>query len=117
MTEERKRSVPKRLVASFFKIVVVFFRALIRVALYLLEKAQKDFLVAWMNIKLFLGVAMICIGFLSFQSGRYCDGNASSQYVCTRPATYYYYPFWAVVLTVLGSMLVILWTLRRSRLR
>lgn len=117
MIEERKRQVPKRLGRSFFKVVVVFFRTLIRVVAYLLEKAQKDFLVAWLHIRLFLGVALICIGILSFQSGRYCDGNTSSQYVCTRPATYYYYPFWAVALTVLGSMLVILWTLRRPRLR
>lgn len=64
--------------------------------------------------RLFLGLALTLSGLLSFSSDRYCDGNASSYYACTRPATYYYYPWWAITLTLVGSFLIVLWFLRRQ---
>ena len=67
------------------------------------------------NSRLFLGSVMILVGVLSFSSDRYCDGNASSYYACTRPSTYYFYPWWAIALVVVGSTLTILWFLRRQR--
>ena len=66
------------------------------------------------HARLFTGLALTVVGLLSFTSDRYCDGNASSYYACTRPATYYFYPWWAILLIVLGSFLIVLWFLRRQ---
>ena len=66
---------------------------------------------AW---RLFLGATLVVIGILSFASDRYCDGNTSTYAACTRPSTYYYYPWWGVGLVVLGTLLVTLWMLRRK---
>jgi len=63
---------------------------------------------------LFVGIASILVGVLSFASDKYCDGNAANYYTCTRPATYYYYPWWAILLIVVGSFFIVLWFLRRK---
>lgn len=64
--------------------------------------------------RLFFGVALVIVGVLSFASDMYCDGNTSAYAVCTRPSTYYYYPWWAVFLVVMGATSVLLWYMRKE---
>lgn len=65
--------------------------------------------------RLFLGTALTIIGVLSFESDKYCDGNAANYYSCTRPDTYYFYPWWAILLIIAGVYFVVLWFLRRKQ--
>ncbi len=65
-----------------------------------------------LHARLFVGLAFMVVGLLSFTSDYYCDGVGTRMAGCTRPATYYYYPWWAVLLIVLGAFLLTLWLLR-----
>ena len=76
-----------------------------------------DLILLWKNSRLFVGIALLGVGLLSFTSDRYCDGNQSSYYACTRPSTYYFYPWWATALVLAGSFFIILWFLRRQKRR
>jgi hypothetical protein len=91
--------------------ILRFVRALF---LYLRDALHDDLIDVLRNGKLFLGMLLAGIGLLSFSSDRYCDGNTSSYYACTRPSTYYYYPWWAIALVIIGSFLIVLWFLRRK---
>lgn len=64
---------------------------------------------------LFLGTALFLIGFLGFESGRYCDGNSSDYLSCTRPATYYFYDATHITLVILGVFLIMVWFIRSRR--
>ena len=64
---------------------------------------------AW---RLVLGLVFVVVGLLSFASDRYCDGTVSSHYACTNPSTYYFYPWWTIMLTAIGAVLCVLWFLR-----
>lgn len=64
---------------------------------------------AW---RLVVGLLLVVSGLLAFASDRYCDGTASAYYACTNPSTYYYYPWWAIMLTAIGVVLCVLWFLR-----
>ena len=64
---------------------------------------------------LFLGTALFLIGFVGFESGRYCDGNSADYLSCTRPATYYFYDAPHTILIILGVFLVMMWVLRDRR--
>jgi hypothetical protein len=68
----------------------------------------------WMHARLFIGQLLLIVGLFSFASDKYCDGNSSAYYACTRPSTFYYYPWWAIVLIVLGSFSCMLWFLRKK---
>lgn len=85
------------------------------VALFLRDKVRQDFNLMVTQSRLFIGIAFLCVGFLLFESGKYCDGNPSNYYACTRPSTYYYYPWWAILLVILGSFSVVLWFLRKDK--
>ena len=65
--------------------------------------------------RLFVGMAFVSTGLLSFASGRYCDGMTSSYVACTRPSTYYYYSWWAITLVVVGLFFIVLWSLRSKK--
>ena len=82
--------------------------------LYIRDALFDDFRVMWREGRLFVGLFFVTVGLLSFASDKYCDGNTSSHYACTRPSTYYYYPWWAVACVVLGSFFVCLWFVRRQ---
>jgi len=82
-------------------------------ALFFRDKIQTDFATIAAQSRLFLGIAMLSFGILLFQSDKYCDGNPSTYAACTRPSTYYYYPWWAILLVVLGSFSIVLWFLRK----
>lgn len=62
---------------------------------------------------LFLGIALVLIGLLSFEVGRYCDGNTAQYLSCTRSAAYYYYDALDRTLVVLGAFFIIGWFVRR----
>lgn len=64
---------------------------------------------------LFFGTVLTIIGFFSFQSGKYCDGNATDYLSCTRPSTYYYYGGWEIFLILLGVFFLLFWVLKRQR--
>jgi hypothetical protein len=89
--------------------------ALGSLALWIRDGLADDLIVLAKNMRLFLGTALVLIGVLSIASDRYCDGNTSSYYACTRPSTFYYYPWWAILTITLGSFLIVLWFLRRRQ--
>lgn len=82
--------------------------------LFIRDELAEDFRDMVASSRLFLGLASVLVGLLSFASDKYCDGSAANYYTCTRPATYYYYPWWAILLIVVGSFFVVLWFLRRK---
>ncbi len=82
---------------------------------FLADRVARDVAVVVSEVRLFLGLTLVLGGILSFRTNRYCDGNVIDMSACTRPATYYYYPFWAIVFVVLGGFLICLWYLRRTR--
>jgi hypothetical protein len=94
-----------------FKKTLLIFGAIL---LLCRDSLREDVAQIWEHARLFVGTAFVVVGLLSFSSDRYCDGNTSSYYACTRPSTYYEYPWWAILLTVLGSVLIVLWFLRRK---
>ena len=99
-------------------IVIVVRRAFFTLgalALFIRDELVRDVQDIVLSGRLFLGIALSLVGFLSLASDKYCDGNAANYYTCTRPATYYYYPWWAILLIVIGSFLIVLWFLRRQR--
>src|SRR5882724_2153876 len=57
---------------------------------------------------LLFGVALLIVGFFTFSSDRYCDGNPANYYSCTNPNTYYYYSPYSIALMILGATLIIL---------
>ena len=77
----------------------------------------KDMVRVWKEGRLFVGLGLLIVGLLSFASDRYCDGTVSSHYACTRPTTYYYYPWWSIALVLVGAFLITLWLLRRTHPR
>jgi hypothetical protein len=82
---------------------------------FLKDKIQEDIIQIAHNGRLFLGILFVLLGTFSFASEKYCDGNTSSYYTCTRPATYYYYPSWAIMLIILGTFFIVLWFLRLKK--
>lgn len=64
--------------------------------------------------ELFLGSGLLLVGLLNFESGKYCDGNTADYLSCTRPATYYYFDTFGILLIIAGVFLVMLWLLRRK---
>ena len=85
--------------------------------LYIRDALIDDLRLVWREGRLFVGLFFVVVGIVSFASDKYCDGNTSSHYACTRPSTYYYYPWWAVTFVVVGSFFVCLWFLRRQEKR
>lgn len=96
-------------------ILVWFLRMGRAVALFFRDKIKNDFGIVALHNKLFIGILLLIVGVMSFDSGKYCDGNSSNYYACTRPSTYYYYPWWAILLVVVGSFSVVLWFLRKKK--
>lgn len=97
--------------AGFLKRIVFTMGALV---LFVRDHIAKDVVLILREMHLFAGIGLILFGLLSIASDRYCDGNASTYYACTRPSTYYYFPWWAILAVILGSYLTVLWFLRRK---
>jgi hypothetical protein len=112
MNEQSKRGGKKRRGFVFIRLVFRMGKAML---LFLKDKIYEDFELMLYHGRLFFGIILTGIGMLSFTSDRYCDGNTSSFYACTRPATYYYYPWWAILCTLLGTVFVTLWFLRKKK--
>ena len=106
----RKLTYVRKLVNALKKV----FRLFGTILIFFRNSLQDDIIQIWIHARLFFGTAFISIGLLSFSPNRYCDGNASNYYACTRPSTYYTYPWWAIGLVIIGSFLIILWYLRRK---
>lgn len=66
------------------------------------------------NMSLFLGSTLALIGLLSFEAGKFCDGNTADYLSCTRPATYYYFDSFDKILLVIGIVLVLVWVVKRK---
>lgn len=82
---------------------------------HLLDWALRRLALIRAEFELFAGTALLAIGLLGFQSGKYCDGNTADYLSCTRPSTFYYYSAFDVALIVIGVFLVLSWFLSRSR--
>lgn len=65
------------------------------------------------EVQLFLGSALVIIGFFGFESGKYCDGNTADYLSCTRPSTYYFYDYVDLTCLILGVTLILLWVVKR----
>lgn len=80
---------------------------------YFFEAVTSIFVNNWKIVRkeadLFVGVTLSLIGVLSFESGRYCDGNTADYLSCTRPATYYYFDTLDVFFVVFGVLLMLVW--------
>jgi hypothetical protein len=83
-------------------------------SVWCMRKCIPDLGAIFGHMKLFLGVVFVTVGVLSFASDRYCDGAVVVHGSCTRPATFYYYPWWAVTLVAVGAVLIALWAVRRE---
>ena len=97
----------KRIVRIVWLTIVYFFDVLA-------DAIIERFSVMQTQSDLFLGSVLTLIGFFSFQSGKYCDGNTADYLSCTRPTTYYYYPTISIILIVIGICLVLVWKVRRD---
>ncbi len=75
----------------------------------LLDALARDVVIIQREADLFLGSALGLVGLLGFESARYCDGNLNDYISCTRPATYYYFDTFDIVLIVLGIFFVLVW--------
>jgi hypothetical protein len=113
MNEQGQKNVHRKRAHGFIHVALRILRATV---LFLRDKLYADVALITQNTRLFLGIALVGLGALSFSSDRYCDGNTSTYYACTRPATYYYYPWWAITFVTLGSFLIVLWFLRKHTL-
>ncbi len=107
----RRRS-SARGVAGFVRRVMLTIGAFVSLVW---RKLRGDIRVVARDARIFIGLGLVLTGLLSVASDRYCDGNASSHYTCTRPSTYYFYPWWAILLVIVGSFLIVLWYLRRKK--
>jgi hypothetical protein len=112
MIEQSKKGVQKRRSFVFIRLVARVTKAMV---LFVRDKMYEDIELMLYHSRLFLGILLIGLGLFSFASDRYCDGNASSFYACTRPATYYYYPWWAILFMLIGTVLLTLWVLRKKK--
>ena len=63
--------------------------------------------------RLYLGAAFFIVGLFSWKADKYCDGNTAEYFACTHPVPYYYYPWWAITLVVVGALLLIGWRRRK----
>ncbi len=79
----------------------------------LLDIAGEKWSVIKQESDLVLGTALTIIGVFSFESAKYCDGNATDYLSCTRPSTYYYYGGFEIFLIIAGVFLVMIWFLKR----
>ncbi|MFZ2555212.1 MAG: hypothetical protein WAZ27_03825 [Minisyncoccia bacterium] len=69
------------------------------------------------EIDLFLGTALLAIGFFSFESDKFCDGNTADYLSCTRPSTFYYFDTLDIFLIVVGIFFILLWVLKSREAR
>lgn len=82
---------------------------------YLTESTQDHLEIIRREASLFAGLALFLVGVFGFHAGRYCDGNTADYLSCTRPAVYYYYGAFDLLLIVLGAFLITLWILKPRR--
>lgn len=64
------------------------------------------------EIDLFFGAALLAIGFFSFESDKFCDGNTADYLSCTRPSTFYYFDALDIFCIVVGIFFILLWVLK-----
>jgi hypothetical protein len=67
------------------------------------------------NKALFIGTALTLVGLLSFESGKFCDGNTADYLSCTRPSTFYFYSPLEITVVVIGVFFILIWMLNRTR--
>ncbi|MEN9412958.1 MAG: hypothetical protein RLZZ342_45 [Candidatus Parcubacteria bacterium] len=82
---------------------------------YVLDAALRRLALMWRHVDIFVGGTLFAIGVLGFESGKYCDGNTADYLSCTRPAVYYYYSAFDIVLVVVGIWFITVWCVRGMR--
>ena len=101
---QRPTGFKKVLWVSWLFVVYVFDRLIDGVA----ENArviEKEFQVV-------LGTLLLTIGFLGFESDKYCDGNTADYLSCTRPSTYYFFDTIDITFIAVGVLLILTWYLK-----
>lgn len=100
---ERKRG----FIGKTVQVVAFFFDAFV-------DSLADTIHIIWKEMQLFLGTVLGLIGLLSFEAGKFCDGNTADYLSCTRPSTYYYFDMLDKVFIVFGVVLVMVWWVRRK---
>lgn len=100
---ESSKSKPRRRSVSFFGYMID----------NTISAFQKYLLILLRETEIFLGSALILIGFLGFESDKYCDGNTADYLSCTRPTTYYFFSALDITLIVVGVFFILFWFFKR----
>ncbi len=79
-----------------------------------MDALARDVFIVQREADIFLGSALLTIGLLGFESGRYCDGNVNDHISCTRPATFYYFDTLDIVFIVLGLFFIFVWYFKHT---
>ena len=106
----KERAAHKGGIGAFFQTVWVSIEYL---SVHLLDALAEDARIIRQEADLFSGMIIFLLGFLNWSSAKYCDGNSSDYLSCTRPATYYYYGAFEIVLIMFGVVLLLLWFVKR----
>lgn len=85
------------------------------VAVHTVRAVGENFRIMRREGNLFAGALLFILGFFNWSSGKYCDGNTADYLSCTRPATYYYYGWFEILLIALGVSLVLVWLVQNSK--
>jgi uncharacterized membrane protein YidH (DUF202 family) len=86
------------------------------IGLIIKDAVVDDALTILAQARLFIGIALVVIGLMTFSSGKFCDGGTAIGSNCTRPSTYYYFNTTSIVLVVTGTFLTVLWTVRNRKM-
>lgn len=71
------------------------------------KNLKKELQLLVQSLRLVFGVVFLVVGLFNFSAGRFCDGNPTSYYSCTNPATFYYFSWWAILLVIVGCLLFV----------
>ena len=87
------------------------------VSVRIAEALAENFRIIRSETNLFLGVTLFLLGLLNWSIGKFCDGNSADYLSCTRPTTYYYYGSFEIILILLGVVLVLIWLVKKRKVR
>lgn len=68
---------------------------------------RREWVIASREGRLSLGTILLLAGIFNFRADKFCDGNTAVYNACARPVVYYMYPWWAILLILLGALLLL----------
>ena len=94
----------------------VFWVSIEYISVHLAEALSENLRIIRQEGNLFLGTALMVLGFFNWSSAKYCDGNTADYLSCTRPVTYYYYGGFEIALLLVGVTLVLIWLVKNRKI-